>query len=308
MRYKKKWWLKEKKKKLKIKNFYKNLKLKNWKYNFWSKFKYNYFNSKKKYGIRLLKRLFRKKKVAKWKKAGFLKFRLRFYYKKSSKPIRRHSTKKEMKKKKKKLLARLTWLKISRVRKKKKTWWLLRVNLKKTAYFYGIKKLQKFRYINNLFNKVMGLNFYAACRLECMLNMVLFRVNVFDNIYIVNNFIRACGIFVNKKRVNYPFRVVKVNEFISFPLYMFKKVFSIFVKRSKFNKSFLLKKYKKKFKKYRLMHLLKNFVNLPPYIEYNYKILHFVLWRLPTRKEFLGAYFKGKNTYDWDLDTQLKYN
>lgn len=321
--YKKKKWkytvdlkFKQRKKKKILKKI-----VKNWNYNFWNKFKTNYFNKsfnklgQTKYSSFFFLKIYRRLIQDKFTKNYVIKNKIKQNYKKKfNAHKRRISSKNLAKRKRRKLMKQITWLNVIKYRKKQKAWWLLRVTNKKAAFFYGITQLKKFRYINKLNKKNIPLSTFYAHKLECMLNIVLFRLNFFDNIFIVNNFIRIAGIvLVNNKKVLYPFRFIKINDVISFQTVYFKKMFNIFYKRSKFNKSFILKKIKKKniqFKptNFKLLKSVKNFINVPSNIEYNYKIMHFIMWRLPHENEFLSLNFRYYNTHVWCFETQVQYN
>ena len=297
--------------------------LKNWNYNFWNKFETNYFNrafknlKQNKYSSFFFLRAFKRSIDNRFSRGYRIKNRLRWINrnrKKHKRNKKKVSVRNSAKRKRRKLMKQITWLNVIKYRKKQKAWWLMRVTNKKAAFFYGVIQLKKFRYINKLNNRNIPLSYYYSNKLQCMLNIVLFRLNFFDNIFIANNFIRIAGIvLVNNKKVLYPFRFIKINDVISFHPAHFKKMFNIFYKRSKFNKSFIIKKMKKKPYRskpssFKLLKAVKNFVNVPSYIEYNYKIMHFILWRQPYENDFLSLGFKYYNTHLWSFETQLQYN
>lgn len=298
-------------KKKKLRN---NLKIFNWKKNFWKNFK-----------IYLVKKSLKKKKLRKL---------IRVKIRRVSRRIRKYRyiySKKPLKKKlsKKRAIVRnvlyglvrnanfryrksrkLTWLKAFYFGKKRKTWWLLRETRKKTALYYGIIKLKKFRYINELCFKKMALPVFYNIRLECMINICLLRLNLLDSLFQINNLIKKTKIInINNTVCFYPYRVIKVNDSIVISKFYFKKMFYIFLKRSKFNKSALLKNNKQK-KGVKKKRIIRNVINVPNWIEYNYKIMHFTLWRLPKLHEIksYGYGYAGNTLFDWAIDTKLKYN
>ena len=301
-----------------------------WKEQFWRHFKYIYkFNSvptikKKTFRINYLPIL---KLATKHKLAAINKLRRIIqsgkkvdFYKRVKKPLGYSDEKhREYIESKRRLYNHISWLQVKHSWWKRKitNWWYLRMTERRAAIFYGVFNLKKFRYIQNLSQKAMSLQVFHALRLEMMLNMVLFKLNIFRNIYFSNNFIRVKGILLNNKKIFYPFKSIVKGDIVSFSKSCFKKIFNLFTLKMYHNKSLILKKARKvtnwqKVEKYFLVNFLRNprvAINKPAYFIVNYKILHAVLWRFPKRFEISGQYvFPGSTTYDWNFATQVAYN
>jgi len=221
---------------------------------------------------------------------------------------RRTKAKKRYKTIMRKIYFQAVWLFIKKFRKKKKDWWLIRINLRKTAIYYGFTNLKKFRFVNKYADKSMSIKTYHNDKLENMLNIFLLKIGLFDNIFVSNNFIKASGyININFKKVFDPYRYVHVKDIVSF--INIKKIQNIYKKRCMFSKSFYLKKYKKSNKLNKNVYssiLVKIIYNVPKYIHYDYQIMCFCIYRLPNRKELFSANNKLADT--WAIDTRLKYN
>jgi ribosomal protein S4 len=126
-------------------------------------------------------------------------------------------------------------------------------------------------------------------KLETAVCVLIFRLNLFSTMYTVLNFIRLGGCFINNKVVMYPYLFLNKGDILSINIKFFKKVFNIFFFRLFLSKSNLKKNKKFRRKRY-LISATKIFVNCPDYIEANYKILSFCLWRLPKRSEIVTPY------------------
>lgn len=165
---------------------------------------------------------------------------------------------------------------------------------RKVAFYYGFINMKKFRYIYNV-NKNMPVNSNYGLKLECMLNMLILRLNMFDNIFQINNMIRKSRfINIDNALCTYPYRIVNVFQTISISKYYFKKMLNIFIKRCRFNKSYLLKNFVKKgFKRKRI---IRNVVNIPNFIEYNYKIMHFTIVDRPKLSQLKSQGFGFDNS------------
>lgn len=291
-----------------------NLKIFSWKKNFWKNFKI--YLSKKNLKKKKLRKLIRIKMKRVYKRIriyrsmysrGILKKRIskrRAIVRNVLYGLVRNSNFKFRRSRK------LTWLKAFYFGKKRKTWWLLRETKKKTALYYGILKLKKFRFINELCFKKMALPAFYNIKLECMINICLLRLNLLDSLFQINNLIKKTKIIeINGVVCFYPYRVLKTNDSIIIAKFYFKKMFYIFLKRSKFNKSALLKNNKQR-KGVKKKRIIRNVINVPKWIEYNYKIMYFTLWRLPKLHEIksYGYGYRGNTLFDWAIDTKLKYN
>jgi ribosomal protein S4 len=134
----------------------------------------------------------------------------------------------------------------------------------------------------------MSLRSYFVVRLETMLNIILFRMNLFSNTYFANNFVKVGGVFINNKNVRYPYRFMNFNDILMINKRFFKKIFNSFFK--KLSLSRVLLKKRNKFYIYCKLNRPKLILNAPKYLQINYKILHAILWRLPRKKEIVGPY------------------
>src|SRR2546423_1921732 len=90
----------------------------------------------------------------------------------------------------------------------------MRVQQKKYALFYGNINNKKFRFIQSLTFKAMQLQSFAMIKLESMLCMIIFRFNIFKNMFFIINFIRVGGCLVNNKKVLYPYKFIKLNDLV----------------------------------------------------------------------------------------------
>lgn len=242
------------------------------------------------------------------------------FYKRVKKPANYSNEKhREYIERKRRVYNHISWLQVKHSWWKRKitNWWYLRMTFKRTAIFYGIFNLKKFRYIQNLSQRAMSLQVFHALKLETMLNIVLFKLNIFRNIYFSNNFIRVQGILLNNKVIYYPYRNIVKDDIISFAKKFFKKIFNLFTLKLYHNKSLILKKAKKvtnwqAAEHYFLVNFLRNpriALNKPAHFIVNYKILHAVMWRFPKRHELSGTYTApSANSYDWNFTTQVAYN
>ena len=109
----------------------------------------------------------------------------------------------------------------------------------------------------------MALPVFYNIRLECMINICLLRLNLLDSLFQINNLIKKTKIVeINGVVCFYPYRVLKMNDSIIIAKFYFKKMFYIFLKRSKFNKSALLKNNKQK-KGVKKKRIIRNVINVP---------------------------------------------
>jgi len=150
------------------------------------------------------------------------------------------------------------------------------------ALFYGIINKKKFKFIKNLTFLAIKLNTFALIKLECTLATLLFRTNLFTNMYTILNFIKLGGCLVNNKIITYPFRILSIGDTISINNKYFKKILNSFFIKA--NITFITShKHERKFINRPIILL-----NVPKYIYFNYKILHFKLIRLPFKNEFIS--------------------
>ena len=100
--------------------------------------------------------------------------------------------------------------------------------------------------------------------LEGRLENILLRLNYFPSVYFIKRFISSGNVFVNNKLVSYPSYFVTYNEIVSIEKRYFKLVYY-----------FLKSKLKSK----------KIFLNVPGFIEADYKLLVAMLISSPTVKD-----------------------
>jgi ribosomal protein S4 len=96
--------------------------------------------------------------------------------------------------------------------------------------------------------------------LEGRLETILLRLNFFPSIYFIKRFIASGNVFVNNKLITYPAYFLEYNEIVSIDKRYFKLVYY-----------FLKSKLKSK----------KVFLNVPSFIEADYKLLVAMLIRSP---------------------------
>lgn len=242
-----------------------------------------------------------------YKKIPKIKRRYAYYYKYRG-ANRRSLTKRAWISKLSRRYRGMAWLKVGFKRKAHKNWWLMRELKRKVAFYYGFIHMRKFRYINN-FNKNMAVNSNYGLKLECMLNIFILRLNFFDNIFQANNLIRKTRfINIDNKLCTYPYRIVNVFQTVSINKFYFKKMLNIFIKRCKFNKSYVLKNFVKK--GYRRKRVIRNVVNIPSFIEYNYKIMHFTVIDRPKLSQLKGYGYGLDNSslFTWSVNTKIRYD
>jgi hypothetical protein len=123
--------------------------------------------------------------------------------------------------------------KVSTANAKKFSLFRLRQIQLKAAIFYGVTSRKKFRFIQHLTLNAMKFRALSMLKLELSLALVLFKLNLFDNIYFSKNFIRIGGCFIDNRLIIYPFYSLNLFEVLSIKRKFFKKIFNIF-----FNKMF----------------------------------------------------------------------
>lgn len=137
----------------------------------------------------------------------------------------------------------------------------------KLGYFYGFFNRTKIKslYLFNRYNKSKYTN-SVFFLLESRLIVILYRLNLFNSVFSLKQFIKNEGVYINNKLIkdyNY-----NTNLFDIVSLY------------NNFNKL----KWKYKFLKKNLRK--KNFLqNYPLYIESRYDIMSFIMFRFPLKKE-----------------------
>jgi len=284
----------------------KNLK-KKWYTNFWAKIKTNYFIKKH----RILKKKTKFKSYRDRRKNKAIKNSRRTYIKKIKLKLRLKKRSRNVagvnlyKDRVRKRLSQKVWLFVKKSYKKKKTWWLLRITLRKVTMYYGFKSLKKFRLINKFVGSPVSKKYYQSNKPESMANILLLRINVFDNIFVSNNFIKYSNLFlVDFKNIYNPYQIIEINQIISF--LNVKKIQYIFKKRIMFSKYFFVKNYKNKNRNLYNRKIIKIINNVPLHIHYDYQIMCFCIYRSPNKKEMLSNK-KGINEF-WAIDTRLQYN
>jgi len=118
----------------------------------------------------------------------------------------------------------------------------------------------------------MQLQVFAMIKLECMLCVIIFRFNIFANMFFILNFIRLGGCLVNDTIITYPYKFVKLNDIVLIHPRFFRKIFNKFNANMHFSAQFYLGKKKFFLKKFGLI-TPKILFNVPNYLKVNYKIL-----------------------------------
>lgn len=155
---------------------------------------------------------------------------------------------------------------IAAPRKKNKKWSLFglkNIYYKKVSLFFGFKRVSSFLKLYNLSLGVWGRNeseFFLL--LEGRLETFLMRLNFFPSIYFLKRFISFGNVFVNNVKVCYPSYFLSYNEIVSINKKYFKSVYFFLKSSIKFKRILL---------------------NLPTFIEADYKLLVAMLIRRPTQ-------------------------
>jgi hypothetical protein len=143
-------------------------------------------------------------------------------------------------------------------------------------------------------------------KLEFMLCMILFRFNIFKNMFFILNFIRIGGCIVNNIIVTYPYKFIKLNDIVTIHPKYFKKIFNIFNVNMYFSSRTFIKW--KTLYRYSLT-TPKVLLNIPNYLKANYKILSIAMWRLPRKKEIISliAFPFSNSLGDWSMSVKMGY-
>ena len=153
---------------------------------------------------------------------------------------------------------------IAAPKKKAKKWSLFalkNIYYKKVSLFFGFRKVVDFFKIYSLARKLSKANVFAVfLMLEGRLDNFLMRLNLFPSIYFIKKFIEHGNVFVNNTVINYSSYNLNFNELVSFNRRYYKKLYF-------FIKSQLKQR--------------KVVINLPPFIEADYKLLVAMLIRNP---------------------------
>ena len=153
---------------------------------------------------------------------------------------------------------------IASPKKKTKKWSLFalkNIYYKKVSLFFGFRKVANFFKIYDLAGRLGNANSFAVfLMLEGRLENFLMRLNLFPSMYFIKKFIEHGNVFVNNKVVNYPSYNLNFNEVVSFNKKYYKRLYF-------FLKSQLRRR--------------KVIINLPPFIEADYKLLVAMLIRNP---------------------------
>lgn len=157
---------------------------------------------------------------------------------------------------------------IAAPKKKTKKWSLFalkNIYYKKISTFFGFQKVADFLKVYSLVGKLLGRNSFGVfLMLEGRLENFLMRLNLFPSIYFIKKFIQYGNVFVNNKVINYPSYSLSFNEVVSFKKKYFKILY-LFIKSQ--------------------LRLRKIIINLPPFIEADYKLLVAMLIRNPDYSE-----------------------
>jgi len=126
----------------------------------------------------------------------------------------------------------------------------------------------------------MRINAYSSIKFELLLSVVLFRLNIFSNLYFIKNFIRVGGCEINGIVVTHPYRVLKLGDIVSINKKFFKVIFNklilMYYISTKYKHSIWYRQIKEE--KLRFWLTCPKLILPPPlYIEVNYKILHAVV-------------------------------
>lgn len=153
---------------------------------------------------------------------------------------------------------------IAAPKKKIKKWSLFalkNIYYKKVSLFFGFRKVADFFKVYSLARKLSKANLFAVfLMLEGRLDNFLMRLNLFPSIYFIKKFIEYGNVLVNNKVINYSAYNLNFNEIVSFNKKYYKKLYF-------FIKSQLKQK--------------KVIINLPSFIEADYKLLVAMLIRNP---------------------------
>ena len=153
---------------------------------------------------------------------------------------------------------------IAAPKKKTKKWSLFalkNIYYKKISLFFGFRKVVDFFKVYNLATNIASNNSFAVfLMLEGRLENFLMRLNLFPSIYFIKKFIQYGNVFVNNKIINYSSYNLNFNEIVSFSR-KYRKQLYCFIKLQ-------LKR-------------RKVIINLPSFIEADYKLLVAMLVRNP---------------------------
>lgn len=168
----------------------------------------------------------------------------------------------------------------------KLNWLNIQLNEKKYAHFYGFKSIPRFKLLQDSAFYCNKLRANGIFKLEGMISVVALRLNMAPTVYQCRSIVQSGVLLVNGLRVLNPTFRVKLLEDISVngPD---EYEFMMDVMHSRL--------YDRKF-----------FVNVPDYIEINYKIFHACFWRYPHKSEIFGPYNYpfGKSPHDWSSSTK----
>ncbi len=153
---------------------------------------------------------------------------------------------------------------IAAPKKKTKKWSLFalkNIYYKKVSLFFGFRKVADFLKVYDLASRIGKANSFAVfLMLEGRLENFLMRLNLFPSIYFIKKFIEYGNVFVNNRTINYTSYNLNFNEIVSFSKKYHKRLY-FFIK-------FQLKR-------------RKVLINLPSFIESDYKLLVAMLIRNP---------------------------
>jgi ribosomal protein S4 len=139
--------------------------------------------------------------------------------------------------------------------------------------FFGFKKIKKFLWLWNKNKKHLNQNYYKfndfLFILESRLEIFLLRLNFFNSIYFIKQFIISKNIFINNMRVFRPDFHLKIFDIVNINYKYF---------------NWLFKNIKYKLNKFSI------FLNIPKYIEIDWALLTSILIKKPSILELNKPY------------------
>lgn len=151
--------------------------------------------------------------------------------------------------------------------KKRKKWSLFGLKgiyYRKISLFFGFKKVADFFKFYTSIKSIWGRNESALfLALECRLENFLYRLNYFPSFYFIKRFVLSGNVLVNNKVIHFPSYVLAPGDVVSINKSFFKFIYASM-------KSRLLSK--------------KILLNVPSFIEVDYKLLVAVLLTSPNTK------------------------
>lgn len=143
---------------------------------------------------------------------------------------------------------------------------------KKFSVFYGFRAVSIFvKYCSSIFrNNINYSSFFL--RLGCKLDYLLFCLNFFPSIYFIQKFIAGKNVYINNMTISNFHHVVGLNEIVSFNRKYFCLLYDYLIKN---------------------LLLRRVFVNVPNYIEVDYKLLVVLVCTLPSPSSINKPFTSG---------------